>query len=158
MGRIRRHTPEQGIRSLGTERQQEGITRLCAEKGQRQIQGFRTRQGAQPHGKQARKHMEEAARGSRDKGRPDAARRKEACTGGTVPGTRNGTGSAIHGLPSRHHPVPYRHRRGKPAPLHPRKGHGGVRRRVRLPRGGEPQGADKPRRVLVHRDDVRTIC
>ena len=76
--------------------------------------------------------------------------------GGTVPGTRNGTGSAIHGLPSRHHPVPYRHRRGKPAPLHPRKGHGGVRRRVRLPRGGEPQGADKPRRVLVHRDDVRT--
>ena len=55
-----------------------------------------------------------------------------------------------------YHPVPYRHRRGKPAPLHPRKGHGGVRRRVRLPRGGEPQGADKPRRVLVHRDDVRT--
>ena len=52
MGRVRGQTPEQGILVLGAARQQEDIARLRAEERQRQIQGFRTRQGAQPHGDQ----------------------------------------------------------------------------------------------------------
>lgn len=81
VGRIRGTAPKQRLRDMEAGGRQEYIARLRAEERQRQIQGFRTRQGAQPHGEQARKHVEEAARGSQDKDRFDTARRKEADTG-----------------------------------------------------------------------------
>ena len=79
---------------------------------QRPVQGFRTRQGAQPHGEQARKHVEETARDSQDKGCFNETRRRHAdtdcnptCTGQD---TRNGTGSTIYRLPPWHCHIPYR--------------------------------------------------
>lgn len=52
------------------------------KKGNAPVQGFRTRQGAQPHGKQARKHVEETARGSQGK-----AVSANPAAGTTVPAT-----------------------------------------------------------------------
>lgn len=78
------------------------------KKGNAGIQGFRTRQGAQPHGDQARKHVEKAARGSQDKDCFDTARRREIYTDyisdDSGSRTRNGTGSAIPAIV----PVPAR--------------------------------------------------
>ena len=113
----------------------------------RYIQGFRTRQGAQPHGEQARKHVEEAARGSQGKGRFDETRRRHTGTDHRPPctgqGARNGTASAIYRLPPRHCPVPYRRRQGKPRLLHTRRGPESVRRGVRLPRDGQQPRAHR---------------
>ena len=80
MAGIRRPVTGQGLRALGTAGRQEHPARLCLEERQRPVQGFRTRQGAQPHGKQARKHVEETARGSQDKDRSGATRCRHTIT------------------------------------------------------------------------------
>ena len=80
MARIRRPATGQGLRALGTTGRQERVARLCIEERKRPVQGFRTRQGAQPHGEQARKHVEETARGSQDKDRSGAARCRHTIT------------------------------------------------------------------------------
>lgn len=86
-------------RNLGAARQQEDIARLRAEERQCQIQGFRTRQGAQSHGGQTRKHVGEASRDTQDKDRFNTTRHKEADT------DRNptDTDSAVYRLSLRHH-------------------------------------------------------
>lgn len=80
MARIRRPATGQGLRALGTTGRQERVARLCIEERKRPVQGFRTRQGAQPHGEQARKHVEETARGSQDKDRSGATRCRHTIT------------------------------------------------------------------------------
>ena len=117
------------------------------KKGNARYKASELGRGAQPHGEQARKHVEEAARGSQGKGRFDETRRRHTGTDHRPPctgqGARNGTASAIYRLPPRHCPVPYRRRQGKPRLLHTRRGPESVRRGVRLPRDGQQPRAHR---------------